>query len=80
MAALMVLTGYYCLESGRLSADNPLYYALNGISSVMLVASIAWQYDKADSGALLMECCWALISLKGFLRSWTLRKKASGDL
>lgn len=73
VAALIVLSGYYGLESGRLSSDNPVYYMLNGTSSCMLIVSIAWQYDTADSGALLMETCWLLISLKGFLR--TFRKR-----
>jgi hypothetical protein len=74
LAAFMVLYGYYSLESGKISSENTKYYMLNGISSIMLIISISYQYDTADSGALLMEICWLIISLKGFLR---LTKKKS---
>jgi predicted membrane channel-forming protein YqfA (hemolysin III family) len=69
LAALLVLFAYYGLETGRLKADDPRYYLMNGVSSVFLIISIVSQFDVADSGAILMESCWLLISLKGLLRT-----------
>jgi predicted membrane channel-forming protein YqfA (hemolysin III family) len=75
LAALLVLFAYYGLETGRFKADDPRYYLMNAISSVFLIISICSQFDLADSGAILMESCWLLISLKGFLKHWRTHAK-----
>ncbi len=61
-AALLVVVAYYCLESGRLKSDDRRYYVMNAVSSCILIVSIAYEYDQADSGAILMETCWLAIS------------------
>ncbi|MGB4057183.1 MAG: hypothetical protein WBK77_03775 [Alphaproteobacteria bacterium] len=75
LAAILVVVAFYCLETGRLKADDFRYYAMNGISSAILIVSIAYEFDMADSGAILMETCWLAISLKGFLRTIRLRRE-----
>jgi hypothetical protein len=42
---------------------------MNGVSSIFLIVSIISQFDLADSGAVLMETCWLLISLKGLIKN-----------
>jgi hypothetical protein len=69
LAALLVLTAYYGLETGRLKATDPRYYAMNAVSSVVLIITIASQFDAADLGAVVMETCWLAISLKGLWRN-----------
>ena len=69
LAALLVLTAYHGLETGRLKADDSRYYAMNAISSMVLIVTIANQFDAGDLGAVVMETCWLIISAKGFLKN-----------
>jgi predicted membrane channel-forming protein YqfA (hemolysin III family) len=69
LSALLVLVAYYNLETGRLKSNDPRYYLMNGVSSIFLIVSIISQFDLADSGAVLMETCWLLISLKGLIKN-----------
>jgi hypothetical protein len=69
LGAVIVLCAYYALETGRVKANNPKYYWANAISSVMLVASMVYQFDAGDAGGVLTESCWLLISLRGAWRT-----------
>lgn len=75
LAAILVLIAYWGLESGRLKASDPRYYVMNGVSSMMLIVAILFEFDAADSGAVFMEVCWLLISTKGFFKA--LKEKKS---
>jgi hypothetical protein len=68
-AAILVLTAYYGLETGRLRPDDPRYYTMNALSSLVLIMTIANQFDMADIGAVFMETCWLAISVKGLYRT-----------
>jgi hypothetical protein len=74
-AALLVLTAYYGLETGRLKSDDPRYYTMNALSSAVLIITIANQFDLADMGAVFMEVCWLAVSLKGLYRTKHRKKR-----
>jgi hypothetical protein len=71
-ASILILTSYVLLEMGRFTTNSPLFYGLNILGSICLIITISDQFDRADSGAIFMECTWLLISLKGLTR--TLKK------
>lgn len=65
VAAVLVLTAYVGLQTGRLDRGSRAFNALNLVGSVLLtwVAIV-----DARWGFILLEGVWALISLPGTVR------------
>lgn len=68
IGAVLCVAAYILLAMGKLSADRAVYFILNGIGGFLILISIAYDYDGGDSGGLLVEICWVIISIVGLLK------------
>ncbi len=68
---------FFVLERQILSSRSPVFYLVNGTGAFMVLVSAAWSYDGGDTGAIIQESCWCLISLIGL--AGTLNKKELSD-
>jgi len=65
VGAVMILVAYAAYQRGRLGREDRLYNALNFVGSALLtwVATLDRRW-----GFILLEGCWALLSLMPLLR------------
>ncbi len=64
--ALLVLAAYAGQHFGRMSAESRAYLSLNFVGGILL----CWvAISTRQSGFILMEGAWVLISLSGLWRS-----------
>ncbi len=61
----LTLLAYLLLQAERLESRSRAYSALNLIGSVAILTSLAFDFNLS---AVLMEGCWALISVYGLLK------------
>ncbi|MEO5720742.1 MAG: hypothetical protein ABIR71_04630 [Chthoniobacterales bacterium] len=63
--AVVILTAYLALQTGRLQATDRWFSILNFVGSALLtwVAVIDWRI-----GFIFLESAWALLSLPGIFR------------
>lgn len=78
VGSLCCLSMYFLLEQGRIGADSPLFYLINGVGGVLVVISVAADFDKGDVGAILQDTVWATISLMGLVKTLRARAKREG--
>ena len=74
LGAAMIVGMYACLQQARLSAQSTIYYAVNGIGALLILMSLAWDFDSADLGGVALEACWILVSIMGIATSIIKRK------
>jgi hypothetical protein len=67
---------YWALERGWVKADDPKFYAVNGLGAFMIAVSIAVDYDSADLGGIAVEIAWVFISVIGLWKH--MKGKAHG--
>ena len=65
VGAVLILTAYVALQTGRMQARNRWFSILNFAGSALLtwVAVIDWRI-----GFIFLETAWALLSLPGIFR------------
>ncbi len=73
--ALLVLAAFVLGQCNLLAADSRAYLSINAVGSAVLTATAI---VSAEWGFVLLEACWALVSLYGLVQ--TLRGAASGPL
>ncbi|MBL8537923.1 MAG: hypothetical protein JNM59_11020 [Hyphomonadaceae bacterium] len=61
---------YAAVSLGTISADKPLFFAVNGAGAVLVLVSAAQEFDWGDAGTVGQEVVWAGISLTGATRAW----------
>ncbi|MBU6235808.1 MAG: hypothetical protein KGQ41_08185 [Alphaproteobacteria bacterium] len=59
---------YYLLEQEKINPKSTLYFGVNGVGSVLIIAASVGQFDWGDIGAVLMESAWLVISLMGIYK------------
>ena len=64
---------YALLERGRVDANSFTYYSINGVGAFLILVSLAYDFDFADMGGILLEVCWLIISFMGIFRLLTRR-------
>ena len=74
-AALVVLM-YAMLERGKIDAGSVTYYAINGIGAFLILISLAYDFDFADMGGIVLEICWLVVSFMGIFRVFSRGTKA----
>lgn len=66
--AVLAVSTYWALECEKISSTSPTYYALNGVSAVLVIAAILYEFDIGDLGGIVQEACWAAISVMGVVK------------
>lgn len=61
---------YAAVSLGRVSADKPFFYMINGLGAGLVLIGAAHQFDVGDLGTISQELTWAAISLYGGMRAW----------
>lgn len=69
----LIVAMYFLLQIGRISPDRPMFSALNAVGALMILFSLAYEFNLS---AFLMEGFWLLISLYGLARSLRAGKSA----
>ncbi|PCJ00214.1 MAG: hypothetical protein COB14_04470 [Alphaproteobacteria bacterium] len=69
VGAVICVVAYMLIIVERIDVKGVVYCALNGIGGVFLLISIAAEYDVGDTGGLLVEICWIIISIYGVLKA-----------
>ena len=62
----LTLLAYLLLQAERLESRSRAYSALNLVGSVAILTSLAFDFNLS---AVLMEGCWAVISLYGLIKA-----------
>ena len=70
LGVVCLIGAYAGLQAGRLSADRPLYSALNALAALLITVSLIYSFNAAS---FVIEVFWFAISIYGLVRS--LRRK-----
>jgi hypothetical protein len=60
---------YAAVSFGKVSADKPFFYMVNGLGASLVLVGAAHQFDVGDLGTIGQELIWAAISLAGGMRA-----------
>ena len=66
---------FAAVSFGKISAEKPLFFAINGLGSILILIGCSTQFDMGDAGAIGQELIWAVISFAGGFRAFA---KAGG--
>lgn len=69
VGAVICVIAYMLIILERIDPKGVAYCALNGVGGVCLLISIAAEYDVGDTGGLLVEVCWIIISIYGIVKA-----------
>jgi len=61
---------YAAVSFGRISAEQPLFFLVNALGAVLVLAGASHEFDIGDLGTVAQELTWAAISLIGATRAW----------
>lgn len=80
MEALLSLSGivgavccvamYAAVSFGKIDADKPLFFLVNGVGAGLILIGAAQEFDIGDLGTVGQELIWAAISLYGAARAY----------
>ena len=68
--ALCCVGMYGAVSIGRISAERPTFFVVNGIGSILILVGCIQEFDIGDVGSIGQELIWALISAAGLARVW----------
>ncbi len=60
---------YGAVSFGWASAERPLFFAVNGLGAVLVMAGAWHSFDIGDLGTITQELTWALVSAIGVARA-----------
>ena len=69
VGAIICVLAYMLIILDRIDPKGVSYCALNGVGGLFLLVSIASDYDVGDTGGLLVEVCWILVSIYGVMKA-----------
>ena len=67
IGTILIVGMYFLMLQDKINAKGFWFSFLNGVGAVCMLASIGYDYDPGDTGGLLVEACWAVIS---FYAAW----------
>ena len=67
---------YFLLEQGKISAEKPTYYILNGVGAFLVLVGAFHSFDGGDLGAIIQELCWVAISAMGLFKVLKVKSNA----
>jgi hypothetical protein len=68
LGSVCCVGAYFLLEQGKLSAEKPTYYILNGLGASLVLIGALYSFDGGDLGAVIQELCWVAISAMGLFK------------
>ena len=69
VGAMICVLAYMLIILDRIDPKGVSYCVLNGFGGLFLLVSIASDYDVGDTGGLLVEVCWILVSIYGVMKA-----------
>ena len=72
LGVLLIVTGYFLLQVGRVRSDNPLYSWLNLIGALMILTSLMFTFNFSS---FVIELFWIAISIIGLIRAYAARRR-----
>ncbi|MEZ5956646.1 MAG: hypothetical protein R3C27_05470 [Hyphomonadaceae bacterium] len=73
VGAICCVAMYAAVSLGKISADRPAFFIVNGVGAVLVLVGAAQEFDLGDAGTVGQELIWAAISLAGAARAWWLQ-------
>ena len=70
VGAICCVGMYAAVSTGRISAERPQFFLVNGIGAGLILVGAAHEFDVGDLGTIGQELIWAAISLYGGVRAW----------
>lgn len=70
VGAVCCVAMYALVSMGRIDADKPVFFAVNGVGAVLVLVGASHQLDMGDLGTVGQELTWACLSLYGAARAW----------
>ena len=73
--ALCCVGMYAAVGVGRISAERPLFYIVNGAGALLVMLGAWHSFDLGDLGTISQELTWALVSVIGAVRALVTGRK-----
>lgn len=70
LGAICCVAMYAAVSAGKVSAEKPTFFIVNGVGAVLVLVGAAQEFDLGDVGTIGQELIWAVISLAGGARAW----------
>ncbi len=70
VGAICCVAMYAAVSFGKIDADKPLFFLVNGIGAGLILIGAAHEFDIGDLGTVGQELTWAAISLYGAGRAY----------
>lgn len=70
LGAVCCVGMYAAVCWGKISADKPAFFIVNGLGAVLVLIGASHQFDIGDTGTVGQELIWAGISFAGAVRAW----------
>lgn len=70
LGAICCVAMYAAVSMGKISAEKPAFFIVNGIGALLVLVGAAQEFDLGDAGTIGQELIWAFISLAGAARAW----------
>lgn len=70
LGAICCVGMYAAVSWGKVSADRPAFFLVNGVGAVLVLIGASQEFDIGDIGTIGQELIWAAISFAGGLRVW----------
>ncbi len=67
--ALCCVSMYAAVSVGRISAERPLFFIVNGVGALLVMLGAWHSFDLGDLGTISQELTWALVSVIGAVRA-----------
>jgi hypothetical protein len=75
VGTLCIVSMYLAIQIEKISVNNPAYSWINLFGAVFLLTSIAYDFDSADVGGVLIEAIWIFVSLYGLFKFYIKKEK-----
>jgi hypothetical protein len=75
LGALCCVGMYAAVSLGKVSAERPVFYLINGLGAGLVLVGAAHRFDLGDLGTISQELVWAAISIVGGIRAWQKEKQ-----
>ncbi len=72
----LCIGAYGLLTLHKISAHSMIFYVMNCVGAVLLLISIASDFDWGDFGGILIEVCWIMVSIYGMFCALKKKKEA----